>query len=76
MIFIFQKSDPVVCYMETVDGVSPKECLAKTTNKHNRIYMTAEPLSEPLAKDIEDVRSAFVYFNKKYIFRPKSAFIC
>ncbi len=43
-------------YKETVEGVpEPFVCLAKSTNKHNRIYMTAEPLPEKLVEDIESV---------------------
>ncbi len=51
-----KRSDPVVSYKETVEGIpEPFVCLAKSTNKHNRIYMTAEPLPEKLVEDIESV---------------------
>jgi len=50
----FIMSDPVVSYRETVGGPSSQTCLAKSPNKHNRIYMTAEPLDEDLSKAIED----------------------
>merc|ERR1712046_436149 len=50
----FIMSDPVVSYRETVGGTSNQTCLAKSPNKHNRMYMTAEPMSEELSKAIED----------------------
>lgn len=48
------KSDPVVPYKETVTATSSQTCLSKSPNKHNRIYMVAEPLNEELTKEIED----------------------
>merc|ERR1712125_284575 len=50
----FIMSDPVVSYRETVGGNSNQTCLSKSPNKHNRLYVTAEPMSEELAKAIED----------------------
>lgn len=50
----FNVSEPVVPFRETVTKCSEITCLAKSPNKHNRLYMTAEPLSEELIKDIED----------------------
>jgi len=50
----FTVSDPVVAYRETVNSSSTQTCLAKSPNKHNRIYMVAEPLDEEIAKGIED----------------------
>jgi elongation factor 2 len=47
-------SDPVVSYRETVNGTSSQTCLSKSPNKHNRIYLVAEPISEEICKDIED----------------------
>jgi elongation factor 2 len=47
-------SDPVVQYRETVIGKSSKTALSKSPNKHNRIYMEAEPLDEEVAKAIEN----------------------
>jgi len=46
-------SDPVVPYRETVGGKSSMTALSKSPNKHNRLYVIAEPLGEDLAKDIE-----------------------
>merc|ERR1712159_829960 len=50
----FVMADPVVSYRETVTGESSQTCLAKSPNKHNRIYLVAEPMSEELSKDIEE----------------------
>ena len=52
----FQVSDPVVTYQETVSEASDRICLAKSNNKHCRLYMTAEPLPDGLAEEIEEVR--------------------
>merc|ERR1712176_106759 len=49
----FSVSDPVVSYRETVTELS-STCLAKSPNKHNRIYLTAEPLPEEINVLIED----------------------
>lgn len=46
-------SDPVVAYRETVTEKSSMTALSKSPNKHNRLYMIAEPLDEELAKEIE-----------------------
>merc|ERR1719224_117088 len=50
----FVMSDPVVSYRETVSGESSQTCLAKSPNKHNRIYLVAEPMDEEVTKGIED----------------------
>jgi len=47
-------SDPVVSYRETVISESSMDCLAKSPNKHNRLYMRAVPLADELATMIED----------------------
>ena len=46
-------SDPVVQYRESVASKSSITALSKSPNKHNRLYLTAEPLSEEVSKDIE-----------------------
>jgi elongation factor 2 len=46
-------SDPVVSYRETVTGKSSMTALSKSPNKHNRLYMVAEPLDEEVSKEIE-----------------------
>ncbi|KAG5461701.1 MAG: P-loop containing nucleoside triphosphate hydrolase protein, partial [Olpidium bornovanus] len=45
--------DPVVSYRETVQAESSIVALSKSPNKHNRVYMKAEPMDEQLANDIE-----------------------
>jgi len=50
----FVVSDPVVSFRETVSEPSSQTCLAKSPNKHNRIYLMAEPMDEELTKAIED----------------------
>merc|ERR1711933_572104 len=50
----FIVSDPVVSYRETVSGDSSVTCLAKSPNKHNRLYLAATPLDEDLSVLIED----------------------
>merc|ERR1712066_807471 len=47
-------ADPVVSYRETVSEQSSQTCLAKSPNKHNRIYLVAEPLDENISKEIEE----------------------
>merc|ERR1712050_208605 len=49
----FIVGDPVVSYRETVQGESSQTCLAKSPNKHNRLYVTAEPLDDDLNNEIE-----------------------
>jgi len=50
----FSIGDPVVSYRETVQNESSQTCLAKSPNKHNRIYLVAEPMQDELSKDIEE----------------------
>merc|ERR1719413_122440 len=50
----FTVSDPVVSYRETVNETSSQTCLAKSPNKHNRIYLVAEPMSDELCAAMED----------------------
>lgn len=46
--------EPVVQYRETVQAESQVECLSKSPNKHNRIYMKALPIDDELSQDIEN----------------------
>jgi elongation factor 2 len=46
-------SDPVVSYRETVISESDITCLSKSPNKHNRLYMKAEPLTEEISTEID-----------------------
>merc|ERR1712173_224962 len=50
----FTVGDPVVSYRETVTDESNQICLAKSPNKHNRIYLVARPMVEELSKGIEE----------------------
>jgi len=50
----FTVGDPVVTYRETVTTTSKQTALAKSPNKHNRLYLTANKMTEELCKDIED----------------------
>ncbi|XP_002736742.1 elongation factor 2b-like [Saccoglossus kowalevskii] len=69
-------SDPVVSYRETVTEMSDRMCLAKSPNKHNRLFMRAAPLPDGLAEDIDndevtpkqEVKSRARYLAEKYEF--------
>jgi len=47
------KGDPVVSFRETVTKESDRMCLSKSPNKHNRLFMKAEPMGEELAAAID-----------------------
>ncbi|CAF2838079.1 unnamed protein product [Rotaria sp. Silwood2] len=69
-------SDPIVSYRETVSEESEIMCLAKSPNKHNRIYLKARPMPDGLPEDIDkreitshqDVKTRARYLNEKYDF--------
>ena len=46
-------SDPVVQYRESVGAESRITALSKSPNKHNRLYVIAQPLGDEVANDIE-----------------------
>jgi elongation factor 2 len=46
-------SEPVVSFSETVTDTSPSDVIAKSPNKHNRIYLRATKLSDELTKAID-----------------------
>ncbi|KAF7324475.1 Elongation factor [Mycena kentingensis (nom. inval.)] len=46
-------SQPIVPYRESVSARSSATALAKSQNKHNRLYLTSEPLGEELTAAIE-----------------------
>jgi elongation factor 2 len=50
-----KKSDPVVSYRETVAEESDQMCLSKSPNKHNRLFMKAQPMPDGLPEDIDEV---------------------
>ena len=47
-------SDPVVSFRETCTAKSDQTCLAKSANKHNRLFVEAEPLGPELCTAIDD----------------------
>lgn len=47
-------SDPVVSYRECVTDRSDHTVMAKSPNKHNRIYLEGRPLEEGLAEKIDE----------------------
>ncbi|KAK6198142.1 elongation factor [Scheffersomyces amazonensis] len=47
-------SPPVVSYRETIEEESSMVALSKSPNKHNRIYVKAQPLDEEVSLDIEN----------------------
>jgi elongation factor 2 len=47
-------SDPVVSFRETCTEKSSQTCLAKSANKHNRLFLEAEPLGSELCKAIDE----------------------
>jgi elongation factor 2 len=49
-----RKSDPVVSYRETVQEESDRMCLSKSPNKHNRLFVKAQPLADGLADAIDN----------------------
>jgi len=46
-------SEPVVSFCETVQGTTSQDCIAKSPNKHNRIYLRAEPLNTETIEAID-----------------------
>jgi len=47
-------SDPVVSFRETCQAKSDQTCLAKSANKHNRLFVEAEGLSAELCNAIDE----------------------
>jgi len=48
-----KQGDPVVTYKETITEESSQMCLSKSPNKHNRLFLKGEPLSDELSDLIE-----------------------
>jgi elongation factor 2 len=46
-------SEPVVSFCETISKETELTCVSKSPNKHNRIYLDAEPMSEELLVAID-----------------------
>lgn len=74
-----KKSDPVVKFCETVRQASDRVCLAKSANKLNRVFMTAEPFPDGLSEEIEqgelsqDVKSRSSHLIDVYNFDMKDS---
>eukprot|EP00542_Grammatophora_oceanica_P021233 CAMPEP_0194037136 /NCGR_PEP_ID=MMETSP0009_2-20130614/9468_1 /TAXON_ID=210454 /ORGANISM="Grammatophora oceanica, Strain CCMP 410" /LENGTH=863 /DNA_ID=CAMNT_0038679165 /DNA_START=90 /DNA_END=2681 /DNA_ORIENTATION=+ len=47
-------SDPVVSFRETCTTKSSETCLAKSANKHNRLFVEADTIGPELSKAIDD----------------------
>lgn len=47
-------SPPIVVYRESIDKPTPSEFEGKSPNKHNKFYIIAEPLEEPIVKLITE----------------------
>merc|ERR1712232_1120942 len=77
----FTVSDPVVSYRETVSEQSSVTCLAKSPNKHNRLYLESMPMPEEVSKDIEggklgpkaEAKEKARMFREKYDWDENSA---
>ena len=65
-------SDPVVSYRESVREESDRVCLAKSPNKHNRVYLRAVPMPEGMAQEIEDVSIPMPFGDKTYRNCPRN----
>merc|ERR1719206_1150319 len=70
----FTVSDPVVSYRGTVSDTSSVVALAKSPNKHNRIYLKAEPLEDELSNAIEEGKAGPKADPKERVKLYKEAF--
>ena len=52
-------------YRETVTEESNVMCLAKSRNKHNRVFMKATPLSNEVTEAIDQVQMHHSYYTYK-----------
>lgn len=52
-------SEPIVPFRESVLSASSQICLSKSPNKHNRLYMTAEPLDAELVNKMASKEITF-----------------
>jgi len=63
-----QWDDPSISYRETVTGESSMMCLSKSPNKHNRLFVKAEPLGDAFCTAVE---SGKVFQNQDAKIRSK-----
>lgn len=47
-------SEPVVSFCETVTTKNEKDVIGKSPNKHNRVYLTSQPLGEDFCKAMDN----------------------
>ncbi|GAM23742.1 hypothetical protein SAMD00019534_069170 [Acytostelium subglobosum LB1] len=67
-------TDPVVSFRESVSAHSNQMCLSKSPNKHNRLYLKAEPIPMELQEEIEagsvsakdDIKLRAVHLGENY----------
>ena len=48
-----KQSDPIVTFRESISTITPEAVLAKSPNKHNRLFVIAEPLNQGVIDAIE-----------------------
>lgn len=48
-----KQSTPIVVFRESVESITPRPILAKSPNKHNRLWVTCEPLEPEIIKKID-----------------------
>ena len=61
---IGQVSDPVVAFRETVTKTSDHIVMAKSPNKHNRMYLQARPLEDGLPEAIDEGRVGVLWCRR------------
>jgi len=74
-------SQPIVPLRETVLFQSEQVCLSKSPNKHNRLYMSAEPIDTKLVTDMEEniitsrdeINKRAKYLSENYDWDPTDA---
>lgn len=70
----FTISEPIVPYCETITTESSVVCLAKSPNKHNRLFCRAQPLADDLVKEMiegtlpKETKERIRYLMDKYGF--------
>jgi len=62
-------SEPIVVYRETVSKPSPNKFEGKSPNKHNRFYITVEPLPDNIVKAIynDDIPENVKKYKKEVV---------
>eukprot|EP01128_Nolandella_sp_AFSM9_P003856 TRINITY_DN1695_c0_g1_i2.p1 TRINITY_DN1695_c0_g1~~TRINITY_DN1695_c0_g1_i2.p1 ORF type:complete len:697 (-),score=151.06 TRINITY_DN1695_c0_g1_i2:681-2771(-) len=62
----FNVGKPVVEFRETITQPSSEICLGKSSNKHNRVYFSAEPLDEDIVKGLAGITDVPTDPKKRY----------